>query len=200
MPTNNPAAVSNTAIAFEKPITLQQGRALRDNPLAAFEASTGADYIAAGWHPHNGTAVGVGSAGAVYSGASLASFETPDFDDGYEYLLIFNEVGGTNIANLTIELYGATSASYGTAHNIVVGAQAVELTGEVHIVRPRMTANKAVIHAVVSNTAGDTTGAPLVIGDRRGTAQKRLRARIAVSAGTLNAGTVHMYRRRDFRT
>ena len=39
MATYNAAAVSNTAIAFRKPITLQQGRALRDNPLAIAEGA-----------------------------------------------------------------------------------------------------------------------------------------------------------------
>lgn len=40
--TYNAGAVSDTAIAFQKPITLQQGRALRDNPLAVFEGDPSA--------------------------------------------------------------------------------------------------------------------------------------------------------------
>ena len=39
------SAVSNTAIAFQKPITLQQGRALRDNPIAMFEGAPGAPRL-----------------------------------------------------------------------------------------------------------------------------------------------------------
>lgn len=54
MPTYNSAAVSDTAIAFQKPITLQQGRALRDNPLAIAEADSSAPRIVAAainnWH------------------------------------------------------------------------------------------------------------------------------------------------------
>lgn len=46
MATYNAAAVSDAAIAFQKPITLQQGRALRDNPLAIAEAASGAPRIA----------------------------------------------------------------------------------------------------------------------------------------------------------
>jgi len=42
MTTYNAGAVSNTAIAYQKPITLQQGRALRDNPIAIAEGATGA--------------------------------------------------------------------------------------------------------------------------------------------------------------
>jgi len=39
------SAVSNTAIAFQKPITLQQGRALRDNPLEMFLGGAGAPRL-----------------------------------------------------------------------------------------------------------------------------------------------------------
>lgn len=39
------AAVSDTVIAHKKPITLQQGRALRDNPLAIAAGATGAPRI-----------------------------------------------------------------------------------------------------------------------------------------------------------
>lgn len=47
MATYNASAVSNAAIAHQKPITLQQGRALRDNPLAVFEGDGTAPRIAA---------------------------------------------------------------------------------------------------------------------------------------------------------
>lgn len=45
MPTYNASAVTDAVIAFRKPITLQQGRALRDNPLAIAEGSSGAPRV-----------------------------------------------------------------------------------------------------------------------------------------------------------
>lgn len=45
MTTYNYAAVADAAIAFEKGMTLQQGRALRDNPIAITEAAAGAPQI-----------------------------------------------------------------------------------------------------------------------------------------------------------
>lgn len=45
MTTYDSSAVSNTVIAYEKPITLQQGRALRDNPLAIAEGAAGAPRV-----------------------------------------------------------------------------------------------------------------------------------------------------------
>ena len=51
MTTFSAAAVSNAAIAFQKPITLQQGRALRDNPIAITEGAVGAPRIQGAAHP-----------------------------------------------------------------------------------------------------------------------------------------------------
>jgi len=45
MTTYNSAAVSDSVIAHQKGITLQQGRALRDNPLAIAEGASGAPRI-----------------------------------------------------------------------------------------------------------------------------------------------------------
>lgn len=45
MTTYNGAAVADTTIAFQKGITLQQGRALRDNPIAIAEGAAGAPRV-----------------------------------------------------------------------------------------------------------------------------------------------------------
>lgn len=45
MATYNAAAVSDAAIAFQQPVTLQQGRALRDNLIAVTEGATGAPRV-----------------------------------------------------------------------------------------------------------------------------------------------------------
>lgn len=45
MPTYNSGAVSNAAIAHRKGISLQTGRALRDNPIAIVEGEAGAPRI-----------------------------------------------------------------------------------------------------------------------------------------------------------
>lgn len=48
MTTYNASAVSDSIIAHKKGITLQQGRALRDNPIAMAEGAAGAPRIAIG--------------------------------------------------------------------------------------------------------------------------------------------------------
>ena len=45
MTTYDASAVANTVIAYKKGMTLQQGRALRDNPLAMFEGAAGAPRL-----------------------------------------------------------------------------------------------------------------------------------------------------------
>lgn len=51
MPTYNAAAVADAVIAFKKGITLQQGRALRDNPIAMMEGEAGAPRLLPNAHP-----------------------------------------------------------------------------------------------------------------------------------------------------
>ena len=45
MTTYNGTALSDSVIAYQKGITLQQGRALRDNPIAMFEGASGAPRL-----------------------------------------------------------------------------------------------------------------------------------------------------------
>lgn len=71
--TYNASAVSDTAIAFQKPITLQQGRALRDNPLAVFEGDASAPLSLLPT-VHLGTITGNGSAQTL-TGLDLTPFK-----------------------------------------------------------------------------------------------------------------------------
>ena len=51
MTTYDASSVSDAVIAFRKPITLQQGRGLRDNPIAMAEGAAGAPRIQGNAHP-----------------------------------------------------------------------------------------------------------------------------------------------------
>lgn len=67
MTTYNAAAVADSVIAFKKGITLQQGRALRDNPLAMFEGAAGAPRLLVGalQRPNAGNTIRCRSDGLV---------------------------------------------------------------------------------------------------------------------------------------
>ena len=107
MTTYDESAVSNTVIAHKKPITLQQGRALRDNPIAISEAATGAPVVVAGWHPYDMVKIGDGNDGVFYDFAvhgTQATITTPDFADGYEYAIRFADLGCSAASALKVDL------------------------------------------------------------------------------------------------
>lgn len=84
------AAVSNTAIAFQKPITLQQGRALRDNPLEMFLGGSGAPRL--------------------QFAAMDAWYSTPGAVGSLAYLCQLNDVSTNIVAGTS---YAGSTLSYG---------------------------------------------------------------------------------------
>ena len=120
MPTYNAAAVSDAAIAFQKPVTLQQGRGLRDNPEAVYEGGTGAPRV-------QGRALG-----GVYMGQLvLASFTGGAFSglDRYGAIRADFAVIGTG-PNIEIQYSNDNGATYG-AYQIIIGA--VDAIGAINI-------------------------------------------------------------------
>lgn len=207
MPTYNGSAVSDAVIAFRKPITLQQGRALRDNPLAVAEGAANAPYVATEWHPYDGALVGDGNTGEIWSLASdgiVASVETPDFEDGYEYRLRFEAVSSNSgiTLELTVNLYRETSAAYAGVMNVSAAfAASAAVTGYAEIKRPR---SETRLHFVTANTYDIGTNGVYAASDvlnpavRHTTAQKILRAQVAWVSGSIDAGVIYMDRRRVY--
>lgn len=196
MPTYNSATVSDTTIAFEKPITLQQGRALRDNPLAVLEGASNAPYQEHIWHPYNSTLVADGNNGLLWSFAvsgAVATIVTPDFADGYEYRIRFDGVRtSAGSGNLRVELYGEKSAAYsGTPLAIGTATSAASESGFVELIRPRSTATYILANRVYASSAG--ASAILVASGP----DKALRARLSI-VGPLNfgRGSIYMDRRK----
>lgn len=70
MATYNGAAVTDAVIASQKPITLQQGRALRDNPIAIAEGAAGAPRLEI-------PALGALTAGTTVRAANPNTFTEP---------------------------------------------------------------------------------------------------------------------------
>lgn len=103
------AAVSNTAIAFQKPITLQQGRALRDNPLEMFLGGAGAPRLQFeamdAWYSTPGA---VGSLALLAQTAAVST----DIVAGTSYAGSALAYAGFHFTSTTL---GAVGASSGTA-------------------------------------------------------------------------------------
>jgi len=78
MATYNFAAVADAVIAFKKGITLQQGRALRDNPIAMFEGAVGAPRLQfPALDAAFSTVGGVGSYAFLGRSISLGTYANP---------------------------------------------------------------------------------------------------------------------------
>ena len=83
--------ISNAAVAVGAIPSSSIVTALRDNPSAVAESSSGAPVMVSGWHPVDKVSTGDGKTGLIYDHAvtgTVASVVTPDFVDGYEYRII----------------------------------------------------------------------------------------------------------------
>lgn len=197
MTTYSASAVSNTSIAYENGITIQQGRALRDNPLAMAEAATDAPYIWGIWHPYDGVTVGDGNDGEIWSfgtDGTVTEIEMPDFDDGYEYQIRFAGVsnsGGTT--SVTLQPYGATTGSYASGPAICsIGTTASY--GRITIEAPRVSSLGFPVTSTVQVASGTTVTDVEMAILVPGTTEKLTKVKLVAS--NINGGAVYLYRRR----
>lgn len=193
--------VPNGDIDQDSPVTQELFTALRDDPIAMAEGSTGAPVTAAGWHPYNSTLNGTGD-GKFYDFAvhgAVASVETPTFADGYEYMIIldgFTRAGG-GTSDFQIELYRETTAAYSTAFALLTAFN--RASGKIEFPQAR----KALpLHIISSNISNVTSTTPVAtVGDSRvtfahSTPQKISKARLSLTGGfSTNAGKLYLYRR-----
>ena len=102
--------IPNTSIDSKSPVTDILFSALRDNPIAISEGSTDAPYAQAMWHPYNGVTWGDGNTGEIWSFTAdglTNTFQSPNFEDGYEYRFIFEDLShdGSLAQDLDIDAY-----------------------------------------------------------------------------------------------
>lgn len=198
MTTYDESAVSNTVIAHKKPITLQQGRALRDNPIAISEAATGAPVVVAGWHPYDMVKIGDGATGLIYDFAvsgAVASVETPVFDDGFEYAIRVVGISSTaNAATLVIDLYKEADASYQNVYTSVadIGSSANLVDGWIEVRCPRLPKR---VHAIEFFVSINITALAGIAPMYDATVQAISKARVSFSVGNIDAGRIYLYRR-----
>jgi hypothetical protein len=116
MATYDAAAVSDAVIAFKKGITLQQGRALRDNPIAIAEGATGAPRVE-------------GRALDTFMGTlSLVDTTATGFIDldGFELIRAVGNIdeGAVVARNLQIRFSNDNGSSYGSYQAITIAPSA----------------------------------------------------------------------------
>jgi len=108
-------AIANSEIDADSPVTTTLMQAMRDNPVAISEGATDAPVVAAGWHPYDMVTVGDGNDGAIYDSAvdgSVATVATPSFADGYEYAIVFEQLGAISVNTIDARIYFDVAAGY----------------------------------------------------------------------------------------
>ena len=91
----NSGAVSDDAIGHKKPITLQTGRALRDNPIEIASGGFGAPITEAAWHAYDAETWGDGANGLVYDygiHGAVSSVYLGAILAGYEYRVVYEQI------------------------------------------------------------------------------------------------------------
>lgn len=202
-------AIPNGDIDQDSPVTQPLLTALRDNLLAGLEGDTTAPVNQATWHPYNKVTVGDTNTGLIYSfpvNGAVASIVTPDFADGYEYALIFEDLRSTVVSQtLRFEFYRETSAAYSGADS-PTGASlttASGLFGQIELLRVRQTRRVQVSNAFFLNNPSNNQvpQAANIFYVSHTTAQKILRVRLSSSGGNItgsgSAGQIYMFRRKD---
>lgn len=194
-------AIPNGDIDQDSPVTQELCTALRDNPLAIAEGSTGAPITAAGWHPYNGTLNGTGD-GKIYDFAvhgAVASVETPAFEDGYEYMIIVDGMSkGGGTVDFTISLYRETTGAYSSAYALISATSSAYVSGciELPLIRKALLLHiiRQYLSIVTSTTPIKTTGDGGITFAHSG-AEKISKAKLGFAPSNTTAGKLYLYRR-----
>ena len=193
-------AIANGDIDQDSPVTQPLVTALRDNPIAIAEGSSGAPVMTSGWHPYDMVNMGDANDGAFYDFAvdgALASVVTPTFVDGYEYTIRWEAIVPSSTANFQINSVAI--------HNTVTTGN--NLSGYLHIPMARV-ANLAKYGWLVSRNNStaldaqgfvtlDTAAASVFSGFWSFNSAAALSSvSFSFSSGNINAGKFYLYRRR----
>lgn len=196
--------ISNAAVAVGAIPSSSIVTALRDNPSAVAESSSGAPVMVSGWHPVDKVSTGDGKTGLIYDHAvtgTVASVVTPDFVDGYEYRVVALDVSHNDTLNqrrLQIEAFKETDATYRLVQQSDDGASGSQFGLHIEFYFPRIasTAHFALMAAYRTGSYNGSIALSSVMYDPP--AQKILRARVSFTSGSINAGKVWLFRRREY--
>lgn len=196
--------ISNAAVAVGGIPSSSTVTALRDNPSAVAEASTGAPVVFAGWHPYDKVSVGDGKTGLFYDHAvtgTVSSIVTPDFEDGYEYRLVALDLSHDYTlgnSSLRLESYKQTDATYRLTRNTASGGSSgfFGYYAEFHL--PRVASVAHFVMTLAHSGADYSASVDLDSAMYDTPAQKLLRARLIFSTGNVDGGKAYLFRRREY--
>lgn len=195
------------ALTVDKAWTDEKATAAFENAVALAEAATGAPYVENGWHPYNGVTVGDGATGKIYDSAvdgALATKDSPDFEDGYEYMFLFEQVSSSsNGAYLRCALYREPLNALTSAATIsgVITSSVHGVTGRLIVNSPRRSSAAFLVEPLNDVVSGNSIQTPYSAALSFGylsTLQKVLHVRFSMDVGNIDGGKIYMLRRKDF--
>jgi len=196
--------IASTETDPQAPYTSALAKAMDLNLAASLEADSTAPVNQGNWHPYNKVTNGDSNDGKFYDFAVnglQTTVVTPDFVDGYEYRVEWYGISHNNGANqdFRVEFYREAGAAYNAAF-VMLAAQAAAtlLTGQIELPNVRLSRQWNYCPWWIANTtANDTTSTnALNMVNRMTTAQKVTRLRFGFAAGSIDAGTMFLFRRR----
>jgi hypothetical protein len=199
-------SISNAAVAVGGIPASTTVTALRDNPSAIAEASSGAPVMVSGWHPYDKVSIGDGKTGLIYDHAvtgTVSSVVTPDFVDGYEYRILalglrHNAALIATDRRLQLEAFKQTDAVYRLVRQSDNGVNNQDFGYHAEFYFPRL---ESTSHFVMTMTYRNGAFSAQIDADSDmydTPAQKILRARISFTGDSIAAGKVWMFRRREY--
>lgn len=197
-------SISNSAVAVGGIPSSSTVTALRDNPTALAETASGAPVVFAGWHPVDKVTIGDGKDGLIYDHAvtgNVATVETPDFADGYEYRIIGCDLESNSASNgrLNLGAYFETDG-WERLRYTSDGAESSFIFGcDLEIVTPRISKRAHLADGFMYRN-GLITGEGIDSTSYQTPAQKLLKARLYFTNGSIVAGKVYLFRRREYAT
>jgi hypothetical protein len=196
--------ISNAAVAVGAIPSSSIVTALRDNPSAVAESSSGAPVMVSGWHPVDKVSIGDSKTGLIYDHAvtgTVASVVTPDFVDGYEYRIVALDLYHNDTINerrLQVEAFKETDAAYRLIRQSDQGSSSSPFGYHAEFYFPRIASQSHLVmtmnyRAGAFSSAFDATSAMY-----DPPAQKILRARVSFTGGSIVGGKVWFFRRREY--
>ena len=198
--------ISNAAVAVGAIPSSSIVTALRDNPSAVAESSSGAPVMVSGWHPVDKVSTGDGKTGLIYDHAvtgTVASVVTPDFVDGYEYRVVALGLRhnaaliGTD-RRLQMEAFKQTDAAYRLIRQSDQGVNNQYFGFHAEFYFPRLESTAHFVMTMTYRNGSFSSGIDVDSAMFDEPAQKILRARISFTGDSIAAGKVWMFRRREY--
>jgi hypothetical protein len=178
--------------------------ALRDNPIAIAEGDLTAPVNQAAWHPFNRTTGGVqpGVFYAFSTDGAVANVQTPVLEDGYEYRILFRELGGTSAGtDPRIELRRQSTGTYQGVGTLVSANATDIVSGEIYLSTVRRSIRMHPISGYLRVTAAGFGAAiqPMTavnLMQEIASGDQIDRVRISLAAGNTDSGILILERRR----